>query len=112
MQNIIGFSDSDFRLKTQIQLVKDFAQHGFDFPVDFSEFAWDSGSILDEVVHLIGLILEKNANQWMSLIYTIDLSEKTYQQFLVKADKDSLRELAWLIIKREAQKVYLRSLYW
>ena len=106
------FADQEFRLKTQQQLAKDFGQHGFEFQASFSEIAWDTDAILEEVADLVGRILERHPNQWMAVIYTIDLSEKAYRQFVSHADKNSLRELAWLLVKREAQKVYLRGMKW
>ncbi|MCG8575711.1 MAG: hypothetical protein MI810_12560 [Flavobacteriales bacterium] len=66
----------------------------------------------DPLFHLQGLIvkvLEELSNgsggKLMQFIYKVDLSEKKSLELLMKGD---LKELAYLIIEREAQKVYLR----
>ncbi len=63
---------------------------------------------LDALIKQLEPILQKvyNLGKLTAFIYRVDLSEKKYIALL---EKEDFYELAYAIIKREAQKVYLRS---
>lgn len=111
MSDLEKLEDATFRLKTQLQLAKDFGQHGFDFPENFTNQPFDVSEIERLVQHHLSVILQSSVSRWNALLYTIDVPEKTLLN-LELSPENQLAELTWMIIKREAQKVYLKSRTW
>lgn len=102
-------NSSEFVLKTQQQIAKDFRQHGFEFEANF-ETEVKTLIVLQEILVIkLGEIAENHSNQWLPLMYTIDISEKKYLQFFRNSDKNWLTEFSLIVIKREAQKVFFRE---
>lgn len=101
------FQEADFRLKTQQQLAKDFAQHGLFFRELFSTESLNPDEIIAEIqTKLTEFIATKKA--LLPLLYTIDIPEKKYQTWLLN-ESNNLENLTWMLVEREAQKVYLRE---
>jgi hypothetical protein len=111
MSDLEKLEDASFRLKTQLQLAKDFGQHGFEFPEHFTNQPCDVSEIERLIQQHLSVILQASVSRWNALLYTIDIPEKTLLN-LELSPKNQLTELTWMIIKREAQKVYLKSRTW
>ncbi len=105
------FSNELFRLKTQRQLAKDFEIHGFSFHPEFCDEVIDIQNLSDTVSEALFYIIEKKASSWQSLLYTIDISEKVYIQYVTSQDQNWMQLFVWEVIRREAQKVFFREKY-
>lgn len=106
-------SNNAFRLKTQQQLAKDFAVHGYEFDDMFIQETISLEELYTLVSEAIVYFLEKKSSSWQALLYTIDFSESEYIKTVAKQDSASykLRKLTEGIIQREAKKVYFREKY-
>lgn len=109
MDLIASLSNQDFVLKTQQQISKDFNQHGFEFEPLFDSQAYEIGNLRTAVQRMLLEVMEKQANKWMPLMYTIDIPEKQYLKFFSGVTSDWIIDFAFLVIKREAQKVFFRE---
>jgi hypothetical protein len=97
----------DFALKTQRQIEKDFSSMGLEFNQEFTSEALD----LIQITALVGAKIKDmaavNEGQLKQLFYLIDIPEN-YP--FSSSDEDSYyNELAIIIVRREAYKVFLRS---
>ena len=70
----------------------------------------DSMTVLEHLVQQLNPILEKltEESKLSQFIYLVDLNEFEFKKALAQQSFD---ELSYLVIKREAQKVYLRMKY-
>ena len=109
MDLVASLSNHDFVLKTQQQLSKDFSQHGFEFEPKFDTEAYEIGNLRIAVQEMLLEVIEKQANKWMPLMYTIDIPEKQYLKFFSALNSEWIIDFAFLVIKREAQKVFFRE---
>ncbi len=105
------FNHEQFRLKTQLQLVKDFAVHGFDFAPEFSQVAYSIEALVDTLAEALMYMIEKQSSSWHSLLYTMDVSEQTYLQLATSNESKWLAEFTWFVLRREAFKVFFREKY-
>lgn len=101
------FDNEQFVLKTQQQIVKDFAKFNLFFSENFESEPLNK----DEIEHQIGQqlveLMKEGETRLLQLLYTIDLSEK---QFLhLTTQSDFIQQLSAKILFREAYKVFLRS---
>lgn len=94
----IEFSNTEFVLKTQQQIAKDFGSCGVDFSKDFLVSNYTTNEILEE----IQLALKK-VHSIEELLYRIDVPEEL---FMHSQDFETLSEI---ILRREAYKIWLRS---
>jgi len=102
------FNQKDFVDSTIAQLNKDL--QGLFFTELTNNFNSDS-PIIEQLISTLQPILQelskKQPEQLSQFIYRVDLGEKKY---LDSFSRDlSLTDLAFLVIEREAQKVYLRA---
>lgn len=109
MELSVYFSSETFVLKTQQQIARDFARHGFDFEEDFMKFAYDIGRLRLRLCEMLSMIIEKHSGKWMALIYTLDIPEKQYNIFFSTIGKNWIPDFAEIVLKREAQKVFFRE---
>ena len=109
MDLVASLSNQDFVLKTQQQISKDFNQHGFEFEPKFDSEAYEIGKLRIAVQEMLLEVIEKQANKWMPLMYTIDIPEKQYVKFVSDRTSNWIIDFAFLVIKREAQKVFFRE---
>lgn len=109
MDLITSLSNQDFVLKTQRQISKDFNQHGFEFEPDFDFQAFEIDKLRRCVQEMLLEVNEKQPNKWMPLMYTLDIPEKQYLRFFSGISSDWIVDFAFLVIKREAQKVFFRE---
>lgn len=102
------FSTEEFVQLTCSQIKKDL-QGVYPKKVYF-EFKGND-TILDQLIQQLSLILEDiskiNSNNLLQFVYQVDVSEKEYYTSI--ASDNAFYNLAFFIIKREAQKVYLRK---
>ncbi len=109
MDLVASLSNQAFVLKTQQQISKDFNQHGFEFETEFETTCYEIGKLRKRVQEMLTNIMEKYPNKWMPLMYTLDIPEKQYIRFFSGLTSDWVVDFAFLIIKREAQKVFFRE---
>lgn len=75
-----------------------------DFLLDFSQDIY-----LQIEEHLIGIITEMSNSVLQQFVYNVDLKEYDYLNAI--STQDNFQKLSFLIIQREAQKVYFKSQY-
>lgn len=109
MDLVASLSNQSFVLKTQQQISKDFNQHGFEFEPLFVSQGYEIEKLKIAVQEMLLEVLQKHPGKWMSLMYTIDIPEKQYVTFFSGTSTDWIIDFAFLIIKREAQKVFFRE---
>ena len=109
MDLVASLSNQGFVLKTQQQISKDFNQHGFEFEPKFDTQAYEIGSLRIAVQEMLLEVMEKHPNKWMPLMYTLDIPEKQYVRFFSGVISEWVIDFAFLVIKREAQKVFFRE---
>ena len=109
MDFVASLSNQDFVLKTQKQISKDFNQHGFEFEPDFESNSYEIGKLRTLVQEMLLNVIEKQPKKWMPLMYTLDIPEKQYVRFFSGVTSDWIIDFAFLVIKREAQKVFFRE---
>jgi hypothetical protein len=97
----------DFVLITQCQIAKDFRSIGYEFP---SEFEVNPMELTQIIYHLQIAIKEVfDSHNLSQLFYQIDMPESTSISIL--NEPDCILQLSNLVLRREAYKVYLRSLF-
>jgi hypothetical protein len=105
------FDHERFRLKTQLQIAKDFAVHGFDFAPEFSQVAYSIEALVDALAAALMYMIEKQASSWHPLLYTIDVSEQSYLQLATSKESNWMEDFTWVVLRREALKVFFREKY-
>ncbi|MCR9172455.1 MAG: hypothetical protein NXI10_08195 [bacterium] len=107
-QFVEQFQNADFVLRTQSQIAKDFERSGF--LIELSENTPLSLEELSIVVaKTLAEVMQSGETITLQLLYQIDIPQ---EQFLaLTTDPDFLSKASELIIRREAQKVYLRSIF-
>ncbi len=98
-----SFSEKEFVMKTQKQLIKDFGRVGYDLEGEFEQ-ELKLNALVSIIAQVIDEIERNNAEQLMQLLYLIDLPLELF----TKNGSDS-ESRALSIIQREAYKVFLRS---
>jgi hypothetical protein len=113
----LSFTDSELKKyrdnetiirDTALQVIKDFALFGFqiEFPSDI-KYAYDELYI--QLEQQIFVLLERNNMKLLSLLYQIDIPEKTIQRKALENPQKLLSELVTeLILERELKKVLTR----
>jgi len=100
-------SNEEFVLKTQQQILKDFAKFNLEFRENFIFDLWTKEEIELAIQENLVIIIKFGETKLMQLLYTIDIPE---EQFLrLTQEQNFLPLLAEVILKREALKVFFRS---
>jgi hypothetical protein len=97
--------------KTALQLIKDFAQFGFDisFPADLNLAYF---GLFEQLVLVIKDLLATNQTKLFSLLYCIDLDEKSIKNGFDEMGEIPLHEVvAHLLLERELKKVITREYF-
>ena len=102
-------NSSEFVLKTQRQIMKDFGTANIDFPGSFRIYPLPIDQLLTQVSIRLKELDSTNSAAFSQLMYQIDLPENVLPD--LHASDDFYLNLAEVVLKREAYKVYLRSLY-
>ena len=97
----------EFVLKTQRQIAKDFGTAGVDFPSDFQSFPMELNRLIGEVSIRLKELQASNSTSFSQLLYQIDIPESMLPD-LAHSD-DFHKNLAEIVVRREAYKVFLRS---
>ena len=101
-------SEEDFVERTCQQIIKDFSTV---YPKEIEFQFVENGTLLNQLIEQISFLLEDISKMGtgtvLQLMYTIDIPENQYYNSL--GFDDSTQKLAFIIIRREAQKVYLRN---
>ena len=101
------FSDEQFVLATIKQIHKDLSgliKLNEDLKIDFDQAIYPQLEI-----HLQQMFLKMNDISIQQFTYRVDLKEFDYLNAL--SDQDDYKKLTFLVIQREAQKVYFRIQY-
>lgn len=106
-QLISAFDQHTFVLATQRQIIKDFGTAGIDFSENFSS----SPCPLDQLIREISLRLKEldttRSSAFSQLLYQIDVPESLLAD--LSHSVDFYGDLAEIVLKREAYKVFLRG---
>lgn len=102
-------NSSAFVLKTQQQIIKDFGTAGIDFPEDFRMNALPLEQLLSAISIRLKELDTTNSSAFSQLLYQIDLPENILPN--LQETEDFYLNLAEVVLKREAYKVFLRSKY-
>lgn len=100
------FQDENHRLLLQKQLLKDFTNSGLLLPGELETVTLSLTELFTLVQEQVIIQLEKGERQTLSLMYAVDISEKTFLKIIGEADFPVV--LTRMIIEREAQKIYFR----
>jgi hypothetical protein len=98
----------DFVLKTQAQIVKDFERLGYEVTENLKNAALPYKALIDTVEDLLLGVVQLGESQTLQLLYIVDIPQSRFLE--LSTDPDFLAKVSELIIRREAQKVYLRSI--
>ncbi len=101
------FRIPDFVLKTQKQIHKDFSVQGLTINDLLLEKELDYNEIFSIVADAIRDVLHIGERQLLQLNYHIDLPQSQFLSAIT--GKNPVTDLAALIIRREAYKVFLRT---
>jgi hypothetical protein len=104
-------NDKETVIKTARQVIKDFDRFGYeiDFPADIC-YAYDD--LFEQLAPLIRELLNLNLSKLYSLLYSIDLNEKTIKKAVAEmADLPLYEVITHLILERELRKVLTREYF-
>ena len=102
-----ALQSKDFVLATQRQLIKDFASANTLFPDNFNSIPYEVNQLIIEISARLKSIENLSSSYLSQLLYRIDIPESALPD-LMDSD-DFYTNLAQLVLKREAYKVFLRS---
>jgi len=103
------FQNADFVLKTQQQIAKDFQRSGIEVNPELLNTTLEIDTLQKVVSEMLASVVQQGETFTLQLLYQIDIPQS---QFLaLTTNPDFLSEAAYLIIRREAQKVHLRSIF-
>ena len=88
------------------QLQKDFHPYA---ELEEPENALSSQWLYNEVVRLTSELIRTQPSSLNAFLYRVDIAEMQMKRVLhITSPEDKLDKLAWMILKREAQKVWIR----
>lgn len=61
------------------------------------------------LVQFLMNLITNNYDDYLNLLYRVDVSEKSLIKLTVGCLQDSINQVAFLVLKREAQKVWLKN---
>lgn len=92
------------QLVTQLQ--KDLLRAGVDHKIDPNI---QSKDLISELTDLLYNILQHAFNDYLNLLYAVDVSEAEIRNFESEKTEDIASYTSYLILKREWKKVWLRN---
>ncbi len=107
-QFLLRFEDTQFALKTQAQIAKDFERLGHSAHPSLLLKAVSLKELQLIVEEMLANVVQLGESQTLQLLYIIDIQQATF--LALTSDPNFLSKGAELIIHREAQKVYFRSI--
>ena len=102
-------NDADIVHKTSLQLIKDFAQFGFDinFPVNLN-LAYQE--LFNQLIPTLKDLMNTEMTRLYSLLYYIDLNESMIKKGIKEMPDMPMEEvIAHLLLERELKKVITRE---
>lgn len=102
-----SLSDSEFIKKTYLQIVKDFDRCNLDLSKNLTFENMNKENLFQWVEQNLLKTLEQQPHKVPQLLYLIDIPEAHIKHNFM--DPKVVKESAYIIIVREAQKVYLRT---
>ena len=103
------FQVADFVLKTQKQIAKDFYSSGLYFDEEFELNELPKNQILELIQLKLEEVMCLGESQLLQLIYQIDVPQPIFLKHI--GEVNFILKLSEIILRREAYKVYLRSLF-
>lgn len=96
------------RLYTKLieQLNKDLQMSNLDYKFETTIIPAELKKMLNE---LLNNLIKNNYDDYLNLLYRIDISEQTLLKLKPKSIEDTIEQITYLILKREAQKVWLKQ---
>lgn len=101
-QFISEIPSNQLYLKLIEQLNKDFQTAGIE---DFFSLEITPKQLINKLQNSIIRLIHSNYSEYLNLMYRIDVSENQLKQI----DVSEIEQIAYLILKREWQKVWIRS---
>lgn len=98
-------SNSDLYPQFMMQLQKDLNRAGIDYSIK-SEKPQD---LFSEIAHLLMDKLQNAFNEYLNLLYAVDVSENKIRSLDSENSVDIAEYATYLILKREWQKVWYRN---
>ena len=105
----LEFTSSEFVIKTQKQIAKDFSLYGIMFDQQFENTAFHFNEIINFIAEKLIEVIQLGETRLLQLLYQIDIPQNHFLDLLNKPDL--ALKLSDLILRREAYKVHLRKLY-
>jgi hypothetical protein len=103
------FDRAEFVEKTKAQIVKDFSRLQIDCDAVLLENAHTQEEMIQLIEQALFEVIQQGETQLLQLLYLIDLPEAKFLSLLGRPEL--LPTLSYEILKREAQKIYLRNKY-
>jgi len=103
----VHWESTDFVLKTQRQIVKDFYTSGLFFDPSFESEEHAISEIVNQIQSHVESIMKYGESQFLQLLYQIDIPQNEFLEMITQPN--FIENISKLILQREAFKVYLRS---
>ncbi|WP_148639291.1 hypothetical protein [Aquimarina longa] len=104
-QLIDEFTNSDLYPQFLIQIQKDLNRAGIDYIIESKK----PQSLFSEITRLLIEKLQNAFNEYLNLLYAVDVSEDKIKSLNSEDSIDIAEYAAYLILKREWQKVWYRN---
>ncbi len=88
------------------QLQKDIDRAAVNYSIDMQVGPRD---LIEAICELLEKLLQDSFNEYLNLLYAVDISETKLRGFTSEKIEDIARYATYLIIKREWQKVWFRN---
>lgn len=95
----------DLYVKLIQQLNKDLHMSNIDFEFQETLNPLELKSLL---IQFLMNLITNNYDDYLNLLYRIDVSEQSLLKLASERMQDSIEQVAFLVLKREAQKVWLK----
>lgn len=96
---------------TADQIIKDFEIFGYEIKFSGNEFVAYQ-ELKNQVAPLLLELFQKKTSSFQSLLYRIDINEKSFRKLINESAKNDFAEqLADAVIQREFQKVLTRKFF-
>ena len=100
--------ESELYAKLVVQLEKDFSLSNIPMDIGSGISADELKAVLLEKIYY--LIMER-FSEYLNLLYIVDVPEKAFKEIQVTDVVDVAEQVSFLILKREMQKVWLKTKY-
>ena len=96
----------DLYVKLIQQLNKDLHMSNIDF--EFQE-TLNPSELKSSLIQFLMNLITNNYDDYLNLLYRVDVSEQSLIKLTSERLQDSIGQVAFLVLKREAQKVWLKQ---